>query len=107
MLRFGTVLLMIALCGCASPAERAEQLSEADDQTCTSYGLQFGTPAYAQCRQNIAAQRQARVAAAYALLANRPVAPALAPAPQTMLPVSPPVNTNCYALGNSVSCQSQ
>lgn len=29
-----------------------------DDQTCKSYGLSFGTPEYANCRQGLMAQRQ-------------------------------------------------
>lgn len=34
-----------------------------DDQTCKSYGLSFGTPEYANCRQGIAAQRQSALQA--------------------------------------------
>jgi hypothetical protein len=48
-------------------------MAESDDATCRSYGLDHGTPAYAQCRQNIANQRMASQQAAIdALVANRP-----------------------------------
>jgi hypothetical protein len=65
--------------------------TENDDAICKSYGLQFGTPEYAQCRQNAANQRSANQrAAAAAYMATRPQA-----AP--MVPYQMPTNktTNC------------
>lgn len=73
-------------------------LNNSDDSTCRSYGLQFGTPAYAQCRQNIEAQRSAnaRAAALIASQANRPP-------PQP----APVVNTSCQNFGTTINCQTQ
>src|ERR1035437_5004055 len=75
-------------------------LNDADDTTCRSYGLQFGTPAYAQCRQNIEAQRGANARAAAALIAsqaaNRPPPP---PPPQP----SPTFNTSCQHYGTTTN----
>jgi hypothetical protein len=51
-------LVAVTLCGC--------NFAERDAATCQSYGLSYGTPAYAQCMQNIAAQRGAMFAAAAA-----------------------------------------
>jgi hypothetical protein len=73
-------------------------LNNADDTTCRSYGLQFGTPAYAQCRQNIEAQRSADARAA-ALIASQ----ASPPPPQP----SPTINTNCQHYGTMTNCQTQ
>lgn len=63
------VYLLVA--GCASPeqiaarqAAQGAQIAASDDTTCQSYGLKFGTPEYAQCRQNVVAQRDARNIAA-------------------------------------------
>ncbi len=57
------VFLLFALCaaasGCMSSQEIAARQQAADNSTCVSYGLKFGTSEYAQCRQNIAAQRHA------------------------------------------------
>ncbi len=49
----------VILTGCVSQQQIAAKRSADDDTTCTSYGLKFGTPEYAQCRQNAAAQRAA------------------------------------------------
>ena len=83
-----------------------------DDATCRSYGLHFGTPGYAQCRQNIANQRDANnTALAATILANPPPPP---PAPS----YSPPkclgcvelpktYNTNCSFSEYGATCQTQ
>jgi len=49
----------VLLAGCVSRQEIAAQHAADEDTTCISYGLKFGTPEYAQCRQNAAAQRVA------------------------------------------------
>jgi Tfp pilus assembly protein PilV len=46
----------LSLAGC----QTAQELAQEDDATCRSYGLQFGTPDYAQCRQYQQADRTAR-----------------------------------------------
>jgi hypothetical protein len=46
----------LSLAGC----QTAEELAQEDDSTCRSYGLQFGTPDYAQCRQYQQSDRTAR-----------------------------------------------
>lgn len=54
----GSVLLAasLSLAGC----QTAEEIAQEDDATCRSFGLQFGTPDYAQCRQYQQADRTAR-----------------------------------------------
>src|ERR1700737_481120 len=80
-----------------------------DDATCKSYGLSFGTPAYAQCRQNLVNQREAT---ARALIMSRPQPPAVVevhpttpPRPMT-LPAGP-ASTDCRMIGNMLRCTSQ
>jgi hypothetical protein len=51
------VLLGLVLSACASDKEREAQLAAADDGRCKSYGLQFGTSEYAQCRMGVDQQR--------------------------------------------------
>lgn len=101
------IVWAVLLTGCVSPAERAAQMraqwaaiDAADNSRCLSYGTQRGTPAYAQCRMQIAQMRQQaieadqtrRAALAGAILANqRPYQP---------IPITPyqaPTNqgTNC------------
>jgi hypothetical protein len=76
-------------------------VTNSDDATCQSYGLQFGTSAYAQCRQNIDSQRGANARAAAALLAsqNRPPPP---PQPY-YVPTNPTVNCTSNRIGNTVN----
>jgi hypothetical protein len=57
-------IVAFLLTGCASEQKKEakqqakwERLMAQDDATCKSYGLQFGTPDYANCRQHIADQR--------------------------------------------------
>jgi hypothetical protein len=96
------ILLTLTLTGCAQyeawERERAMQVSQNDDARCQSYGLQFGTAGYAQCRQNIDSQRQA---AANAYIANQ-----RANQPQPNMGPASPTVTNCQAYGSSINCQS-
>lgn len=41
------ILLLAALAGCTTP----EELRQADEKSCQSYGFQAGTVAFAQCLQ--------------------------------------------------------
>lgn len=50
------LVLCLAVAGCQTPEELAQQ----DDSICRGYGLQFGTPEYAQCRQFQQADRTAK-----------------------------------------------
>jgi hypothetical protein len=116
-----TLALPILLSGCANhPVDCAVGFSHSDclpgsagyraivsrdnaeDGTCRTYGLKFGSAEYAQCRQNIANQRSAESRAALsAYLANRNQP---APQPYMMLTVTPRT-TNCSKIGTQVDCQ--
>ncbi len=79
--------------------------NENDDVICKSYGLQFGTAEYAQCRQNAANQRDAnRRATAAAYLGIRqqaaPMTPYQMPTNKTNNCVTNYVGTQAYT-----SCQ--
>jgi hypothetical protein len=78
-------------------------VANSDDATCQSYGVQFGTPAYAQCRQNIDAQRGANArAAAAALIASQnrpPPQPYYAPT----APPNPTLNCTSNRYGTTVN----
>jgi hypothetical protein len=95
MLKALPILLVLLLTGCMTEKEREAKLAAADDDKCTSYGLQFGTPQYADCRIKMTqihaseeiARKQA-VAAYVDSLERR----------QT--------TTNCTRFGNTVNCQS-
>lgn len=52
----GAVGATLILAACATP----EQLAKQDDAFCTSLGLNFGTPEYAQCRIAVATDRSQR-----------------------------------------------
>jgi hypothetical protein len=78
---------------------------EHDIAQCQSYGLQQGTPAYAQCRQNIIAERNANARAAAAALIAMQSRPAPQPQPY-YVPVptqNPVVNCTSNRNGNTVN----
>jgi len=58
-MRFSRLLLVVAaalpLSACFTTAE---QIAADDDAACRSAGLKRGTPAYAQCLDNVSSQRQ-------------------------------------------------
>lgn len=88
----------------STAGQRSAAINNSEDAQCQSYGLQWGTPAYAQCRQNIVAQRNANALAAMSILqANRPAPPPY----QLPMPAPPPrtLNTNCQNYGTTTSCQ--
>ena len=98
-----------------------------DDTTCKSYGLKFGTPEYAQCREHMLSLRvnQASTAArdqqdsdnarrqAYLQYLSKTQQTAQENKPQPyMIPTNAApyvmpasTNTNCTAFGNSINCQ--
>jgi hypothetical protein len=60
------VMGALALCSCVSDKEREAMLAAEDSNRCQSYGLQYGTPQYAECRMRIDQQRTTLRAAAIA-----------------------------------------
>jgi hypothetical protein len=60
LLLLGCPILATILGGCAS----AEQVAAQRNLTCQSYGMQFGTPEYADCRMQLAQIQQAQQAEA-------------------------------------------
>lgn len=70
-MRVGMALFLLLLAACdtaADDAARKAQIDSRDDATCRGYGLQFGTDAYAQCRERL---QQQRADAAMTLLQHR------------------------------------
>lgn len=93
------IFLVLVLAGCMPSAG---ELSAGDDATCRSYGLGLGAPGYAECRQNIALNRQAAGAA----MLYRPVAPPQ-PVPFYPMQTRSTGNTTCFNAGSQVHCQSR
>lgn len=52
--------LLLSACLLVAGCQTAEELSQEDDMICRGYGLQFGSPEYAQCRQFQQADRTAK-----------------------------------------------
>jgi hypothetical protein len=121
--RVSFVFVALALSGCANhPLDCSLGISHNDclpgtagyqaianrqnsaDAVCQSYGLRFGTAEYAQCRQNIDAQQNAReraVLGAALSQNNRPSPAATVPATQQ------PSQTSCVTNGQYTNCQTQ
>ena len=96
----------ITASGCVTDQERMAQIADHDDQQCKSFGTAYGTPEYAQCRQNLLSIRNANGRAALQAFAlSHPAMQPTAPQPY-MMPVNRPVNTNCTVIGQNVSCNS-
>ncbi len=62
------LVLMLALPGCRYEEEMLAKQNASDGVTCKSYGLQYGTQPYAQCRLTLLQMRQAQDAQAAARL---------------------------------------
>jgi uncharacterized lipoprotein len=82
-----TIILLAAsvilLSGCLTSEERAQQIADADDTQCQSYGAQPGSTEYFQCRMAKDQQRQANTAALAGIILNRPQPqPYVLPMPQ-------------------------
>lgn len=89
-------LMIVGLAGCASPEEQAAR-------SCTSLGYTPGTPPFMQCEQADLDRRSALIGAYIQSGAlNYHPAPVYAPMPV----YRPPVQTNCYRVGNNVNCTS-
>ena len=73
------------------------------DEECRSYGTQFGTAEYAQCRQNLSARQSAREAAVLGAAMSQTNKPSPTVAP----PVRQPTQTSCVTNGQYTNCQSQ
>jgi hypothetical protein len=80
------VLAVAAVClsACVSDKERQAMLAAHDNETCKSYGLQYGTSQYAECRMRIDQQRTTLRAATIA---------------------AHPRQTNCETSGSEINCQ--
>lgn len=59
MTKYG-YLLALAACLALAGCQTTEEIAQEDDSICRGYGLQFGTPDYAQCRQFQQSDRTAR-----------------------------------------------
>jgi len=104
-IRVALVAGVAALGGCQTAQQQARNEAQADDAACQSYGLKFGTPAYAECRQRRdAASQQQALAALGALQGMRTPQPAAPEAYQ--MPVRRPVTTTCSMPGGITTCTS-
>ena len=99
---------LLVLSGCAS----RQELAVNDDAKCQSYGLKFGTPEYAQCRQNTEEQRQENRRQALSRIGDaatsfHPVAPGyvVGPNPPIVTQTTMPRNTTCNTVGQTTNCQ--
>jgi len=95
-------VVVLTLSGCAS----REEIAAGDDDKCLSYGLKFGTPEYAQCRQNLDGQRQTNRRAALSRIDNaltsfHPESPnyVVGPNPPIVMQ-TPPAPRNCTSIVN-------
>jgi hypothetical protein len=78
------VMGSLALCASVSDKEREAMLAAEDSNRCQSYGPQYGTQQYAECRMRIDQQRTTLRAAAIA---------------------AHPRQTNCETSGTEINCQ--
>jgi hypothetical protein len=93
-------LILIAVIGlgsCVSAQERQQKIAAEDDAKCKSYGLQYGTSQYAECRMRIDQQRAANGAAAYAAFLGY-----MAETQRQQQPTT----TSCNAIGSTINCRS-
>lgn len=99
-MRMVLVLVGLPLAACQTAQQQAKNEAAADDAACRSYGLQFGTPAYAECRQRreVASQQQALAALGALQGINRPQP---APAPYMM---QTPTRTTCSSVAGTTNC---
>ena len=95
-MRIFLIVALFALAGCKTQSERIAEQNQQDDETCKSYGLQFGTPAYADCRLRLKAKQDADAASA-----NQAMVDAIKGIGQKQS-----VNTDCTTYGKTTSCTS-
>lgn len=106
-MRYAILLLLFGLAACESEAELRAQatanrarIDANEHSTCTGYGLELGTPAYADCRlrlSQIRAQNQAARNAAILQWYGMQQKPVYTPAPAPVMKA--PTITNCTGLG--------
>jgi hypothetical protein len=101
------IFAFIALAGCKqsqTPEQLAAQQNAADDATCKSFGLQFGTQAYADCRLRLREQAlaKAKVDAEAAAAADAQIMRSL----EMMRPPQPQpvVTTTCNTYMGTTNC---
>jgi hypothetical protein len=97
-MRIFLLLLAVAVGACRqnqTPEQLAAQQNAADDATCKSYGLQFSTPAYADCRLRLQQMRQEQQAQ------NAAQADAALLQWQQSMAANRPVVTNCTTTGGN------
>ena len=58
------VTLTLPLGACLTAEEQAREIEASDDAACRDTGAKPGTPAYAQCRENMSSRRSASQMAA-------------------------------------------
>jgi hypothetical protein len=104
VIRIALVVGVGALAGCQTAQQQAKNEAAADDAACRSYGLQFGTPAYAECRQRREAASQQQAVAMLGAIqgANRSQSVSTTYA----MPITSPVNTTCSTSGGITNCNS-
>jgi hypothetical protein len=105
--RLACVVAVIAagslLTGCVDYGyQRDVAIQQTDDARCQSYGLKFGTPEYAQCRQSLEGQRQA---AALAVLRAFRTNQSAGQVPIITRPAPAPSQASCVTAGVYTSCQ--
>jgi hypothetical protein len=89
-----------ALSGCSGSVigdrlASPEKLAQQDDAYCTSVGLRFGTPEYANCRMQTTQRREDRHAAAVQSFSDT-----LSSGPVDRTPQQ----TTCQRIGNTTNC---
>lgn len=91
----------------AKQAAYRAQAEAADDRTCIGYGLELGTPAYADCRLRLSQIRvQNRAARNAAILQwygmQQRQQPVYTPPPAPV--IKSPTNTTCQWIGSQMYC---
>jgi hypothetical protein len=59
-MKLKTILIIAAATAFLAGCQTAEELAQEDDAICRGYGVEFGSPEYAQCRQAQQADRTQR-----------------------------------------------
>ena len=95
MLKALPFLLVLLLAGCMTQKEREAKLAAADDDKCKSFGLQFGTPQYADCRV-----KMTQIHASEEMAENQAAAAYVSSLQRRQ------TTTNCTQIGNTVNCNS-
>lgn len=97
------LMSFITLSGCAGSVvgdaiAGPEKLAQQDDAYCTSIGLRFGTPDYANCQLQTTQRRQDHHAAAIQSASDNLIAAGAA------MQSRPPQQTTCQTIGTITNC---